>query len=115
MGDKVIMIGKYSPGFKFPAEVAGDSEKTALQNVETLPSAKMVSFEIGARCDEVGAIFQKLMLWRVRPGRCRLGHAIRVTRWVPENNEFDLRMLFKSGGTPPHSQNTSCESDPTLG
>jgi hypothetical protein len=76
----VIMIRKYSPGFKFPAEVARDDKKTALQNLETPRGAKMVSFEISARCDEIGAIFRKLMLRRVRPRRCRLGHRKRVIR-----------------------------------
>ena len=56
MGDKVIMIRKYSPSFKFPAKVARYREKTALQNFQTLRSAKMVNLEIGARCDEVSAI-----------------------------------------------------------
>ena len=76
MGDKVIMIRKYS--FKFPAKVARDREKTALQNLQTLGSAKMVNLEIGARRDEVSAILRKLMLGRVRPRRFRLGHGIRV-------------------------------------
>jgi hypothetical protein len=35
MGNKVIMIRKYSPSFKFPAKVARDREKTALQNLQT--------------------------------------------------------------------------------
>jgi hypothetical protein len=81
MGDKVIMIRKY--GFKFPAKVARDREKTALQNLRTLRSAKMVNLEIGARCDEVSAILRKLML-----GRVRLGHGIRVMDQAPGNNDF---------------------------
>jgi len=78
MVDKVIMIRKYSLSFKFPAKVARYREKTALQNFQTLRSAKMVNLEIGARCDEVSAILRKLMLGRVRPRRFRLGHGIRV-------------------------------------
>jgi hypothetical protein len=58
MSNKVIMVRKYSPGFKFPAEVACDSEKTALQNVKTLRGVKMVSFEVAARCNEIGAVFE---------------------------------------------------------
>ena len=34
MGDKVIMIGEDCPGFKVPAEVGGEFEKPALENVE---------------------------------------------------------------------------------
>lgn len=88
MSNKVIMIRKYSPRFEFPAEVVRDGEKTALQHVETVRRAKVVSFEIGARRDEIGAIFRKLMPRRVRPRHRRLGHAIRVIRSAPKNNDF---------------------------
>ena len=58
------------PRLQVPAEVARDSEKTALQDLETLRCAKMVSFEIRARRDEIGAVFRKLM-----PGACGQGVA----------------------------------------
>ena len=80
MGDKVIMIRKYSPSFKAPAEVARDSEKTALQNLQTLRSAKMVSLTISARCDKVGAALRKSVGGGMRPGSCWLGHRMRVIR-----------------------------------
>ena len=66
MSNKVVMIRKRGPGFKFPTEVARDREKAALQNLETLRGAKIVRFEIGARCDKVSGIFRKLMRRRVR-------------------------------------------------
>ena len=55
MGDKVIMIGEDCPGFKVPAEVGGEFEKPALENVEPLWRMEMMCFSASAGRDEIGA------------------------------------------------------------
>jgi hypothetical protein len=89
----VVVVRKDCSCFEFPAEVAGDSEKAALQNIETLPGSEMVSFKISASRNEVGSVFGKLVSRRVRPGNDRLSHGIRVGRPLSENNSFSIADL----------------------
>jgi hypothetical protein len=48
MPHEMIMIREHGPGFELPAEVAGQCEQTALEDVEPLGAAEMVRLLVSA-------------------------------------------------------------------
>jgi hypothetical protein len=55
MGNKMVVVREHGPSFKIPGEIARDAEQSAVQNVKTLRSVKIMLLKISPRCDEVDA------------------------------------------------------------
>lgn len=87
----MVVVRKHCPGFELPAEVVTDCEKPALQNVEALRYAEVVSFTISASRDEIGAVSGELMRRCVRPGHGGLGYAGQLDEAVRSRQRILLR------------------------
>src|SRR5439155_15322215 len=74
VGHEAVMIGEDGPGLEAPAEVARDSEQTAMQDAQAGRAPEMVRFEIGAGGEEVSAARAELVSGRVRPGGAVWAH-----------------------------------------
>jgi len=53
MGNKMVVVREHGPSFKIQVEIACDTEQSAMQNVKTLRSVKIMLLKISPRCDEV--------------------------------------------------------------
>jgi hypothetical protein len=76
MGDEVVMVGEDGPGFQMPAEIGGEFEQAALEDIEALWGVEEVGFLVSAGGDEVGAGGAETVGGGVRPAwACgRVGH-----------------------------------------
>src|SRR5437667_2309892 len=99
----MVMIREHRPSFDLPREGVRHSEKAALQNVETLRSAKMVCFKISASCKRVGAIFGELVTGRMRPGNGGIRHGKRLAGALWKTSVFCHQVSEKRRSTAAHN------------
>ena len=55
MSNEMIMVGEDCPSFEVPAEIRGQFEKAALENIEAFRRMEMMCSLVSAGGDEIGA------------------------------------------------------------